>query len=49
MQIGSGSSLLSSVASIFSGTGQFTWANALMMIIGGVLIYLAVRISRGRS
>jgi carboxybiotin decarboxylase len=31
-----------SVLSIFSGIGEFTWANALMMAVGGVLIYLAI-------
>ncbi len=33
---------LDSLLSIFSGMQEFTWANALMMLVGGVLIYLAI-------
>jgi carboxybiotin decarboxylase len=31
-----------SILSIFSGLQSFSWANLLMMIVGGVLIYLAI-------
>lgn len=31
-----------SVLSIFSAISEFTWANALMMAVGGVLVYLAI-------
>lgn len=31
-----------SILSIFAGLQEFTWANALMIAVGGVLIYLAI-------
>ncbi len=34
--------VLDGLLSIFSGLTQFNWANLLMMVIGGVLIYLAI-------
>ncbi len=39
---GSGLSILDSLGSIFTHLQQFTWANLLMIAVGGVLIYLAI-------